>query len=55
MIQEAREAIDLLNELHRERLTYDEYTTLMDCVLLLEEYAEKFKQINNIMRGVKYE
>ena len=36
----AEQAIELVNELHTERLSYDEYLILIDALIKLQEYEE---------------
>lgn len=37
----AEQAIDLVNELHTERLDYSEYLIIIDALLKLQEYEDK--------------
>ncbi|MGJ0846516.1 hypothetical protein ACR77J_07500 [Tissierella praeacuta] len=37
----AEQAIDLVNDLHTERLSYDEYLILIDALIKLQEYEDK--------------
>lgn len=51
-MEEIEEAKKLLNELHRERLDYDEYSILYDCIMRLQDYTERLRKINIITQGV---